>query len=679
MENVEPILENLLLSQREGDDKTADLLETNIQATLKVAEAVEENAKKVPTIKIQIDGAEATTYQGAKGERGEDGKTPVKGEDYFTKEDIAEIATVTARLIPKPKDGKDGKDGESVRPEVVASILRSDKALMESLRGKNGKDASVPAVVAKLLSNEVFLQSVRGADGENGQDGRDGTEITAQEVKDKLLEVGISYSEIKDAPTFFKQASKTVSLSELDDVDLSGVTQTNGKYVLGGGSGAVDSVNGQTGVVVLDTDDITDTATNRFTNDTAINRLANTSGTNTGDVSVNGEDYLSLTGQAITANPIDLDNLSATGTPSASTFLRGDNTWATPTGTGDVVGPASATDNAVARFDTTTGKLIQNSVVSIDDAGVVTGVTQLNVDNLRLDGNTVSSTDTNGNINLTPNGTGVVVTPTIRASGSGGIALQNSGGTSIISLGGGGGVNATIAAPVNIGTNSADYIDIAGGTGTTTQTAAGSSTNINVNIVPKGTGRLQASGVSVPTISSTDALTNKDISGASNTYRSASDTVVGAVELATSAETTTGTDATRAVTPDGLAGSSIFGRKSMSVYVVGATTDVSAGDGQYYFMIPEALNGMNLVRAIARVVTAGTTNATTIDIFNVTDSVDMLSTAISIASGGTLATAGTVNTSTDDVATNDLIRIDVTSVSTTKPKGLIVEMEFQLP
>jgi len=34
---------------------------------------------------------------------------------------------------------------------------------------------------------------------------------------------------------------------------------------------------------------------------------------------------------------------------------------------GDVVGPASATDNAVVRFDGTTGKLVQNSVVTIAD------------------------------------------------------------------------------------------------------------------------------------------------------------------------------------------------------------------------------------------------------------------------------------------------------------------------
>jgi hypothetical protein len=43
-------------------------------------------------------------------------------------------------------------------------------------------------------------------------------------------------------------------------------------------------------------------------------------------------------------------------------------------GSGDVVGPGSATDNAIARFDTTTGKLIQNSGVTIDDSDVMTGV-----------------------------------------------------------------------------------------------------------------------------------------------------------------------------------------------------------------------------------------------------------------------------------------------------------------
>jgi hypothetical protein len=50
--------------------------------------------------------------------------------------------------------------------------------------------------------------------------------------------------------------------------------------------------------------------------------------------------------------------------------------WSTAA-SGDVYGPASSTDNAVARFDSTTGKLLQNSVVLIGDTGAVTGVTDL--------------------------------------------------------------------------------------------------------------------------------------------------------------------------------------------------------------------------------------------------------------------------------------------------------------
>jgi hypothetical protein len=52
----------------------------------------------------------------------------------------------------------------------------------------------------------------------------------------------------------------------------------------------------------------------------------------------------------------------------------GNLSWYTSTATGDVVGPASATDNAIARFDGTTGKLIQNSAVTVaDTTGDITG------------------------------------------------------------------------------------------------------------------------------------------------------------------------------------------------------------------------------------------------------------------------------------------------------------------
>jgi hypothetical protein len=50
-----------------------------------------------------------------------------------------------------------------------------------------------------------------------------------------------------------------------------------------GAGGAVDSVNGEVGTVVLATDDIADSIGFRYTNDSDIQRLSTTTGTNTGD------------------------------------------------------------------------------------------------------------------------------------------------------------------------------------------------------------------------------------------------------------------------------------------------------------------------------------------------------------------------------------------------------------
>lgn len=51
-------------------------------------------------------------------------------------------------------------------------------------------------------------------------------------------------------------------------------------------------------------------------------------------------------------------------------------TWAAYTG-GDVVGPSGATDNAIARYDGITGKLIQNSGITIDDNANMAGARSL--------------------------------------------------------------------------------------------------------------------------------------------------------------------------------------------------------------------------------------------------------------------------------------------------------------
>jgi hypothetical protein len=149
---------------------------------------------------------------------------------------------------------------------------------------------------------------------------------------------------------------------------------------------------------------------------------------------------------------------------------------------------------------------------------------------------------------------------------------------------------------------------------------------------------------------------------------------------ATQSEAETGTDNNKYMTPLSTAQSAL---RTIQATCFNYTDDVATGDGAAYIHIPAALNGMNLVSAHAEVITAGTTGTTDIQIANVTDTTDMLTTKITVDStetgSDTAATAAVINTATDDVVTNDLLRIDVDAVSTTAPKGLIVTLEFRLP
>jgi hypothetical protein len=179
---------------------------------------------------------------------------------------------------------------------------------------------------------------------------------------------------------------------------------------------AVTSVNGLTGTVVLTTTNVAE-GTNLYYTD-ARARAALSAGT--------GISYNNTTGVITNSSP-------SLG--------------------GDVVGPASSTDNAVARYDTTTGKLLQNSVVTIDDSGAGTGFTTL-----------AASTS--------------VTTPAIQATNSAGLALKNASGTTQMSMGAGGGDNLAVNVSTNLNGSNAQ-IDISPtGTG-------------HVHIKPSGTGGVE--------------------------------------------------------------------------------------------------------------------------------------------------------------------------------------------
>jgi len=110
---------------------------------------------------------------------------------------------------------------------------------------------------------------------------------------------------------------------------------------------------------------------------------------------------------------------------------------------------------------------------------------------------------------------------------------------------------------------------------------------------------------------------------------------------------------------------------------------VETGNGKFYFHVPENLDGMNLVEVHAYVITPGTTGTLDVQIHNLTDAADMLSTLLTIDStengSDTAATPAVIDTGNDDISENDIIRIDVDAVQTTEPEGLIVTMGFRLP
>ena len=107
--------------------------------------------------------------------------------------------------------------------------------------------------------------------------------------------------------------------------------------------------------------------------------------------------------------------------------------------------------------------------------GATTAATLINVDNLRLDGNTLSSTDTNGNVVIAPNGTGDVQldADTVRVGDAAAAATLTSNGAGALTVTTGGAADLTLS--TNSGTTSGTVVIANGANG-------------NITLTPDGTG-----------------------------------------------------------------------------------------------------------------------------------------------------------------------------------------------
>ena len=166
---------------------------------------------------------------------------------------------------------------------------------------------------------------------------------------------------------------------------------------------------------------------------------------------------LTITGAANVTGDLDVDNININGNTIISTDTNG-NIALTPNGTGEV---------DISKVD------IDSGAIDAVTLGTNSPVTEAQIDNININGNAITSTDSNGNIALTPNGTGEVDISKVD------IAAGEIDG-------------------VTIGTNSAvtdlrvDNIKVDGNAITSTDTDG------DITITPNGNGKIVLDGLNFP-------------------------------------------------------------------------------------------------------------------------------------------------------------------------------------
>lgn len=190
------------------------------------------------TEKVDLAISEIKNIEILQGEKGEDGESP----------DVNQIVDTVLSKIPKAKI-----DEDILVAKVLKAIPKSSpslKIIQESIDQDKLIEDIVPKLKLKIENIDGLDKSLKALDRRYVHGGGDtvaagtGVNITTNSRGDKVINAI-------------------------------------------GGAGAVDSVNGQTGAVVLGTGDISDSLNKRYVTDADLTTISNTSNTNTGDNAVN--------------------------------------------------------------------------------------------------------------------------------------------------------------------------------------------------------------------------------------------------------------------------------------------------------------------------------------------------------------------------------------------------------
>ena len=267
-------------------------------------------------------------------------------------------------------------------------------------------------------------------------------------------------------------SATNLKLGELAYSYLTG-TQSNGGDRLYIGEGGVDSNGDAVTISVI--------GGQYFTN-----MLDHVAGTLTASSAI-------ITDASSKIDVLNVDNLTLNGNAITSTNTNG-NITLTPNGSGEVVAStltvSDLTDNRIVLAGTS-GALEDNANLTFDGTTLaataavdITG--DLDVDNVNINGNSIITTNTNGDLNLSPNGTGTVVINTdldvdnININGNV-IATSNSNGDLTLTPNGTGTV--VVSTDLDV-----DNVNVDGNTISITNS------NGSLTLTPNGTGTAIVSG-----------------------------------------------------------------------------------------------------------------------------------------------------------------------------------------
>ena len=400
----------------------------------KAAENVQlvvESLKKIDTdIRVKFDNVSnalekrIVTIQdgrdGSNGSDGRDGKDGRNGKDGLNGKQGVPGAP--------GRDGVDGQDGVS----VANANIDFDGSLIIAL--SDGRSINVGEVVSPDLAEKIQVISTMSTNGAVGIKD-EGSSISTGVKNINFVGASVTATNSGDDVTVNVSAGTGTVTSVAVSGGTTGLTTSGGPITTTGTitlAGTLAVANGGTGV-------ITSTGSGSNVLSTSPTLVTPLLGTPTSGVATN------LTGLPLTTGVTGLlpvaNGGTGTATPAivAGTNVTVSGTWpnqtvnATAGGTGDVAGPASSTDNALVRFDSTTGKLIQNSVVIVaDTTGNMSGVGTLSMGGELTYGGVTLSNAVTGTGKMVLDTSPTLVTPLLGTPTSGVLSACTVDGTDAV-------------------------------------------------------------------------------------------------------------------------------------------------------------------------------------------------------------------------------------------------------